>query len=52
MRREERIREERAQLWLVLMYVALAALMTWLGGVHAWRARGARLGTWRGGTWE
>ena len=34
--------EERSQLALTAMYAGLALLMSTLGVVHAWRARGAR----------
>lgn len=44
--------EERAQLWLALLYLALTVVMSTLMGAHLWRARGARLGTWQGGRWS
>lgn len=50
--REERMAEERAQLWLALLYLALTVVMSTLMGAHLWRARGARLGTWQGGRWS
>lgn len=46
-----RIEEEHGQIVLVGMYLILAVVMAVLMGVHASRARGARLGRWHGGYW-